>query len=80
MESENYFLEQKIIELENDVKQLKSRLPDSNLISPKFFKRAFAVLGHNLVAGLLVSIPLYILLFIIASLFLGGTQYMDYGY
>ncbi len=80
MESENYYLEQKVLELENEINQLKSRLPDSNLLSSGFLSRAFAVLGHNLIAGLLVSIPLYILLFIIASLFLGGTQYMDYGY
>ncbi len=80
MESENYYLEQKVVELENEISQLKNRIPDSKLFSHKFLNRAFAVLGHNMIAGLLISIPLYILLFVIAGLFLGNTQFFDYGY
>lgn len=33
------------------------------LISDNFFKRAFAIYGYCMIAGLLIMIPLYILMF-----------------
>ena len=41
------------------------RIPDSNIVSDSFLKRAFAVWGHNFVAQLIISIPIYILYFIL---------------
>jgi hypothetical protein len=36
---------------------VNKRLPETNLISPNFLKRAFTVWGHYVVAGFLISIP-----------------------
>lgn len=40
-----------------------SPLPDTLLLSHDFMKRAFTVWGHNLVAGLIVGIPLWCIFF-----------------
>jgi hypothetical protein len=51
---------------------VSERLPDSNLISPNFLKRAFTVWGHYVAAAFLISIPfmcLGILLALITMLF-----------
>jgi len=53
------------------VQQLESsfevapHMPRTSIISDKFMTRAFAVFGHNFVASLIVSIPFYILFFLI---------------
>lgn len=39
------------------------------LTSDNFLKRAFAVYGYALVAGLIIAIPIYILMFLIMLLF-----------
>ncbi len=40
-------------------------VPDTMLLNDSFMKRAFAVLGHSVVASLIVSVPFYILMFVI---------------
>lgn len=45
-----------------------AQLPTTNLLAPNFMTRAFAVYGHALAAGLLVSIPLYALFFVLTLL------------
>ena len=40
-------------------------LPETALLDHSFLKRAFAVLGHYLVAGLIIAIPFYILIFLL---------------
>jgi len=40
-------------------------LPSTNLLSDDFMTRAFAVYGHVLVAGLLISLPIYLLVLLI---------------
>jgi hypothetical protein len=42
------------------------------LVSDKFLKRAFAVLGHNLVAGLIVYVCILIIMLIFGLMFAGG--------
>lgn len=52
-------------------------LPQTWLLSPNLLKRAFAVYGHNLLAGFLVAIPflcLYFLLILVVGAGLGGFQ------
>ena len=39
------------------------------LNSDKFLKRAFAIYGYTLVAGLIITIPLYIIIIIIMLFF-----------
>lgn len=40
-----------------EIADLQDRIPDSNIISPKFINRAFAVWGHYFVAGFIITIP-----------------------
>lgn len=49
-------------------------LPKTSLLDQSFFKRAFTIFGHNLVAGLIISIPLYIIMITI-MLLIGGFHY-----
>ena len=42
-----------------------THLPESMLFDESFLKRAFAVLGHYMVAALIISIPFYALFFLI---------------
>lgn len=48
----------------------KSRtgLPNTMILSHSFIKRAFAVYGHVLAAGLIIMIPFYILIFMLSIL------------
>jgi len=56
--------------IQSEIKQLQLSLHElqtrTNLISPSFMTRAFAVLGHYFVAGLIIAVPFYVLFFIIA--------------
>ncbi len=47
--------------LERRIAALEARVPESNVVSPKFWTRAFAVYGHTLAAGLVISIPIWLL-------------------
>lgn len=62
-------LEQRILAVERRQSQSPA-LPSTNLLSGSFLTRAFAVLGHNFVASLIITIPLYIIIFVII-LFVG---------
>jgi len=48
---------------------LQNEIPRSGIMSDSFIKRAFTIFGHNLVAGLMVTIPFYLLFFIFGMLF-----------
>lgn len=48
-----------------------THLPKTLLLDESFLKRAFAVLGHYMVAALIISIPFYLLFFVI-MLAVGG--------
>lgn len=58
------FLEQRIIALE-------SRLPQTNLISPKFWTRAWAVYGHMLAIGMIFAVISFVISLIITLI--GGA-------
>ena len=51
----------------NDSINQATKLPDTALFSPSFLSRAFAVWGHALVAQLIIAIPIYCLIFLLAS-------------
>ena len=51
-------LQEQLQAQEIELAELKERIPDSNIISPKFLNRAFTVWGHYIVAGLIVAIPI----------------------
>ncbi len=61
---------------EIELAELKDRIPDSNIISPKFLNRAFTVWGHYVVAGLIILIPFICLtsLFVVITIFITQPQ------
>jgi hypothetical protein len=50
-------LEEQLADQSVELDTLKARIPDSNIISPKFINRAFTVWGHYVVAGLIIALP-----------------------
>ncbi|HWS24334.1 MAG TPA: hypothetical protein VN226_07880 [Anaerolineales bacterium] len=66
-------MQTKILELEDQVNRLRDEivnnqfsrntLPKTNILSPNFLTRAFAIYGHTLVAGLIVGIIFYCIIF-----------------
>ncbi|PLX32152.1 MAG: hypothetical protein C0600_03580, partial [Ignavibacteria bacterium] len=72
-------LQRRVSELDSHVKLLEERvvsmerrqsmqpdMPQTALLSGSFLTRAFAVLGHYIVASLIIAIPIYIVIFVIA--------------
>jgi len=60
-----------ITELRQQIEYLERRtehkaLPDTMLLDHSFLKRAFAVYGHTIVAGLIIALPFYCLFFFLA--------------
>ena len=53
-----------------DIEGISKRVPDSNIISPNFLKRAFTAYGYVLVAGLIIAVPLYCIVFVLMALLL----------
>lgn len=65
-------VKQEIDALRNRVEAVESRtttLPDSWLVDDSFLKRAFAVVGHQAVASVIISAPVYTILFFLFFLF-----------
>jgi len=62
---------QEIAALRWRLDQLEGR---TMLTSPSFLKRSFAVLGHYLVASLLVALPIYLIIFIFFLLGLASSR------
>jgi hypothetical protein len=58
-------LEGKVRDLEKEIHN-RSYLPHTSLIDNSFIKRSFAVLGHYMVASLIIGIPIYVIMIIIA--------------
>ena len=52
----------------SELEQVKAQLDElqgrTSVISKSFLKRAFAIYGHTLVAGLIVSVPIWIMMMI----------------
>ena len=72
-------LQRRVSELDSHVKLLEERvvsmerrqsmqpdMPQTALLSGSFLTRAFAVLGHYIVGPLIIAIPIYIVIFVIA--------------
>ena len=60
-------LRTRLNELENKQKQ-EVNVPKTMLLDTNFIKRSLAVLGHYLVASLIVILPIYLIVFLIISL------------
>ena len=66
--------EMKIEELEKRITELEEDIPYTYLLSHSFLRRAFTILGHLMIAQLIIMLPLTIIIY----LFTGRTP--DYGY
>lgn len=69
LRTQMHTLDQRMASMERRQSQMPA-LPQTNLLSGSFLSRAFAVLGHYLVASMIIAIPLWILIFVI-FLFVG---------
>ncbi len=61
-------LEERVADLEKEVDNLKARMPATMVVDKNFLKRAFAILGHTLVAYLLMAIAYGIIFAVLASI------------
>jgi hypothetical protein len=57
-------LEERVISVERR-QSMQPDLPQTALLSGSFLTRAFAVLGHYIVASLIIAIPIYVIIFIV---------------
>ena len=68
-------MQKRIVRLENEVRKLrKVRGSVSNLQSPNFMTRAFAVWGHYFVAQLIIALVIFLVTFCL-SIALGGSLF-----
>ena len=58
----------RLAQVEAQMQSLEERIPDSNIISPSFWKRLFTVLGYNLVIYFLLLLPATFALGIVAAI------------
>ncbi|MBT3251381.1 MAG: hypothetical protein HN729_06815 [Candidatus Marinimicrobia bacterium] len=63
-----YILEKRIEDLERKLNESDEQYLHPGLNNTSFLRRAFTVFGHNLVAGLILSIPFYLIMFILVAL------------
>jgi hypothetical protein len=77
LENKIELLEAQLQRQAEEINSLSDRIPDSNIISPNFLKRAFTVWGHYVVAGFIIAIPFMCLsmLFVLMLAFLGEYSY-----
>lgn len=56
-------LENQLAEQTRRLDALEARIPNTWVISPNFFKRAFAIWGHYVIAALIIGIVLVAVIF-----------------
>ena len=57
-------LEERVVSMERR-QNMQPEIPQTALLSGNFLTRAFAVLGHYIVAGLIITIPIYVIIFVV---------------
>jgi hypothetical protein len=55
----------KVAELTARLSELESKLPDTNILSVKFWPRAFAVFGHNMAITSVIYAAIFVLALVI---------------
>lgn len=63
-----FILEKRVEDLERILNEKEEQYLHLGFNNISFLRRAFTVFGHNLVAGLILSIPFYLIMFIIIAL------------
>ena len=58
-------IEKKLADLESALQATKSRLPDSDIINPRFWTRAWTVFGHQLSITIVIYAVIFILVILI---------------
>jgi len=67
-------ISREIPEINSRSKDVIIKIPDSNMFSNDYLKRAFAVWGHYFVAQLLISIPIFLFFYFIAWIITSSLQ------
>jgi len=62
--------------LEQRIASLEMRVPNTNLISPKFWTRAWAVYGHMLAIGVMIWL-IVMAFYLVIALAIGGGAIMS---
>lgn len=57
--------------LEQRIAELEAKLPASNVVSPRFWSRAWAIFGHVLAAVILLQV-----IFFVGALVIGTLQFL----
>lgn len=57
-------LESTVHDLQARIKALEDRLPQSNIIHPRFWPRAWTVYGYTMATGLLISAGILVVAFL----------------
>jgi Tfp pilus assembly protein PilO len=55
-------LQGQLSEQTDELNNIKEQIPNTEIISPKFLNRSFAIWGHYFVANLIISIPIMCLI------------------
>ncbi|UCF26768.1 MAG: hypothetical protein JSW42_08880 [Chloroflexota bacterium] len=67
-------LEDQLSAQSQEIAALRDMIPNSNIISPKFLNRAFAVWGHYVAAGFIIAIPFICLISFFALIIMLFSQ------
>ena len=68
-----------VAHLEQRISALERRLPQTQLLSPSFLRRAFAVVGHYFVAGLIIEVVVLALIAAVAGIGAGVAALFHLG-
>jgi len=73
LEKNIILMEKRIEDLEQNLERNKQIYINPGLNNESFLRRAFTIFGHNIVAGLILSIPFYLIMFIFGILLSRAT-------
>lgn len=57
----------KVVLLEEEISRIKEKLPNTAVVSQSFWKRAFVIYGHVVVASLVIFLPIYLIILLLNS-------------
>lgn len=75
MEDRIIHLESRVRQLEQEIEELQGTMPETDIISRNFFRRALAVFGHNFIITILLIIPWTLFMAMLVSMMFQPGQY-----
>lgn len=55
----------KVVLLQEEISRIKEKSPNTAVISTSFWKRAFVIYGHVVVASLVIFLPIYLIILLL---------------